>query len=124
MFSARRIFLLPSKQQVALSNTTASRSVVLNGNNLMLNNQRLFSSSSVLMASGAPPPPKYAKKPHPGRTSSENEYFGNLGFAPPPINQGFKNVGYIMGTVLWTWIFWRAYHDFDAMIGLRHPWEH
>ena len=99
----------------------------------------LFSRSPVNMASTttttAPQPRLFSSSPlsaggahhHDHHDDHHHEpldpYYDNT---PAPHAPGavHSKVAYVMGTVLWLWIFWRAKQDAGAMFGFRHPWEH
>eukprot|EP01134_Creolimax_fragrantissima_P000249 CFRG0249T1 len=42
----------------------------------------------------------------------------------PHHSRTYTALGKGMGAIMWTWVFYRAYHDGSALLGLSHPWEH
>ena len=89
----------------------ANRGAVLSG----LNASRTISYSRPTLAGG--------HHHHVDHHEPVDPYYDNTP-APHPPGAAHSNVAYVMGTVLWLWIFWRAKQDADAMFGFRHPWEH
>ena len=43
-------------------------------------------------------------------------------FQLPHVSNVHKIAGRVMGTTMWFWIFYRAYHDLPALLG-HHPWH-
>lgn len=44
-------------------------------------------------------------------------------FKVPHVDKKHIQLGEVMGTMMWLWIFYRAKEDGVALLGLQHPWD-